>query len=410
MAQEKLPGLTRRTALKTLTLGGLAAAGASLGGAAALAQAPGQPPAPDKPQTMPKRKLGKTGLEVSILNLGGMFDTINSQLLLKQALAWGINFWDTAEAYGNGQSEDGYGRFFARNPEARQQIILTTKLTPKGGRFDERLDAALTRLKTTYVDLFYVHGIAGIDEMGGAWRDWAAKQKQAGKIKFFGFSTHSNMEACLEGAAKLDFIDAVMISYNIRLLHEPAMVKALEACTKAGIGLVAMKTQGGGPVKSDSQAELDMAGRFLAKGFTDKQAKLKAVWDNPAIASVCSQMPNLTILSANVAAARDTTALAREDVEALTRYAADTCSDYCAGCATVCATAAGGRLPVADVMRAMMYYRDYGERELARELYASLPEALRRADGSVDFAAAQAACPQGLAIAAIMAEAAVLLA
>jgi len=120
-------------------------------------------------------------------------------------------------------------------------------------------------------------------------------------------------------------------------------------------------------------------------------------------------MPNLTILSANVAAARDTTALAREDVEALARYAADTCTDYCAGCATVCAAPLGGTLPVADVMRAMMYYRDYGERELARELYASLPVALRRPDGGVDFAAAEAACPRGLAIAAIMAEAAVLL-
>ena len=219
MAQDKLPGLTRRTALKTLTLGSLAAAGAGLGATAALAQ--GQAPAPEKPQTMPKRTLGKTGLEVSILNLGGMFDTINSQLLLKQALAWGINFWDTAEAYGNGQSEEGYGRFFSRNPDARKQIVLTTKLTTKAGRFDERLDEALARLKTNYVDLFYVHAISSIDEMGGHWRDWAAKQKKAGKIKFFGFSTHNNMEACLEGAAKLDFIDAVMISYNFRLMHEP---------------------------------------------------------------------------------------------------------------------------------------------------------------------------------------------
>ena len=410
MAQEKLPGLTRRTALKTLTLGGLAAAGAGLGATTALAQAPGQTPAPDKPQTMPKRKLGKTGLEVSILNLGGMFDTINSQLLLKQALAWGINFWDTAEAYGNGQSEDGFGRFFARNPEARAQVILTTKLTTKAGRFDERLDEALTRLKTNYVDLFYVHAISGIDEMGGHWRDWAAKQKKAGKIKFFGFSTHSNMEACLEGAAKLDFIDAVMISYNFRLMHDPAMVKALNACTKAGIGVVAMKTQGGGPVKSDSQAELDMAGRFLAKGFTDKQAKLKAIWENPAIASVCSQMPNLTILSANVAAARDATALAREDFDALRAFADATHGDYCAGCAGLCGAAMGGAVPVADVMRAMMYHRDYGETAIARELYASLPEALRRDPASLDFSRAEAACPRGLAIAAIMEDASKLLA
>ena len=70
----------------------------------------------DKASAMPTRKLGKTGVEVSILNLGGMFDTINNQLLLKQALKWGINFWDTAESYGYGQSERGFGRFFSRNP------------------------------------------------------------------------------------------------------------------------------------------------------------------------------------------------------------------------------------------------------------------------------------------------------
>ena len=47
---------------------------------------------------MPKRKLGKTGVDVSILCLGGMFDTINNQLLLKQAMKWGVTYWDTAEA------------------------------------------------------------------------------------------------------------------------------------------------------------------------------------------------------------------------------------------------------------------------------------------------------------------------
>ena len=407
MAKDRQAGLTRRELMKTLGLGGLAAAGLGALPTAALA-------AEDKPEAgaaaMPRRKLGKTGLEVSILNLGGMFDTVNNQLLLKQALAWGINFWDTAEAYGNGLSEEGFGRFFARNPEARGQIVLTTKLTPKGGNFDERLDAALARLKTDHVELFYIHAISSPAELDGQLKDWAAKAKQAGKIKNFGFSTHNNMEDCLQGAAGLDWIDACMISYNFRLMHEAKMRQALAACKKAGVGVVAMKTQGGGPVKSDSPAELDMAGRFLEKGFTDKQAKLKAVWNNPDIASICSQMPNLTILGANVAAARDRTALAAEDMQSLRRYAEATCGDYCAGCATVCATAAGGRLPVADVMRAMMYYRDYGERELARELYASLPEALRRTDGSVDYAAAQAACPRGLAIAAIMAEAAVLLA
>jgi len=406
MAAEKKAGFTRRDLMKTLGLGGLAVAGMGLPGPAL---ATGEPEKA-APGPMPRRKLGKTGLEVSILNLGGMFDTINNQLLLRQALGWGVNFWDTAEAYGNGMSEEGYGRFFARNPEARKQIVLTTKLVPKGGKFDERLDAALARLKTDYVDLFYVHGISGIGEMDGQMRDWAAAKKKAGKIKFFGFSSHANMEDCLLGAAKLDWIDAVMVSYNFRLMHEQKMREALAACAKAGLGVVAMKTQGGGPVKTDSEAELDMAGRFLEKGFTDKQAKLKAIWQNPDIASACSQMPNLTILSANVAAARDATALAREDFDALRAFADATHGDYCAGCAGLCGAAMGGAVPVADVMRAMMYHRDYGETAIARELYASLPETLRRDPASLDFSRAEAACPRGLAIAAIMDDASRLLA
>ena len=174
MAKDHQVGLTRREIMKTLGLGGLAVAG--LGALPAAAAA-----AEEKPEAgggaMPRRTLGKTGLEVSILNLGGMFDTVNNQLLLKQALAWGINFWDTAEAYGNGLSEEGFGRFFARNPEARSQIVLTTKLTPKGGNFDERLDAALARLKTNHVELFYIHAISSPAELDGQLKDWTAKAK-----------------------------------------------------------------------------------------------------------------------------------------------------------------------------------------------------------------------------------------
>ena len=122
--------------------------------------------------------------------------------------------------------------------------------------------------------------------------------KKAGKIKFFGFSTHTNMADCLSGAAKLDWIDAAMFTYNFQVMHDPKLKEALNACEKAGIGLVAMKTQGGGPgaPKIASKAKLEMADRFLKRGFTDKQAKLKVIWENPQIASLCSQMPNLTIL------------------------------------------------------------------------------------------------------------------
>ncbi len=399
MKQEK--GLTRRSFIKAAGLGGMVAAGLD-GGTAQGASEKGE----GKAASVPKRKLGKTGVEVSTLCLGGMFDTINNQLFLRQAHSWGVTFWDTAEAYGNGLSEEGFGRFFTRNPEARKDIFLVTKL--KGAPADkmsEGFDRCLKRLHTDYVDMFFIHGVAGLNEIDESLRQWASQMKKSGKMKFFGFSTHNNMEDCLLAAAKVDTIDAVMFTYNFRLMHTDKMKEAMAACAKAGIGLVAFKTQGGGPVKTDSEAELQMAGRFLERGFTDKQAKLKAVWENPHIASICSQMPNLTILSANVAAARDLTKLTRDDMELFQKFAAETCTGYCAGCGSICLEAVGGAIPISDVMRCLMYYRDYGDRDLARKVFAGLSEEARERLTGVDYSEAERACPQGLAIAKLMREA-----
>jgi predicted aldo/keto reductase-like oxidoreductase len=358
-----------------------------------------------KATSIPKRKLGKTGVEVSLLSLGGMFDTINNQLLLRQAFRWGVTYWDTAEAYGNGLSEEGFGRFFSRYPEARKEIFLVTKSRGTPEKLTESLDKSLKRLRTAYVDLFFVHGLADFNDMGEPVRQWALQMKKAGKMKLFGFSTHTNMEDCLLAAAKSNWIDGVMFTYNFRLMNTQKMKDALAACINTGIGLVAMKTQGGGQVKAETEAELKMVGKFLERGFTDKQAKLKAVWENPNIASICSQMPNLTILATNVAASRDLKALAASDLGLLNRFALETRSSYCAGCGRICQTAVGGTVPVSDVMRCLMYYRDYGDRGLAREVYAGLLQETRVQLTEVDYSKAERVCPQGLAIGELMREA-----
>lgn len=393
-------GFTRRDFLRNVALGGAAAT--------ALAATEGhaaQETGAAQAATTPRRQLGKTGVEVSTLALGGMFDTVNNQLLLKQAYNWGVTMWDTAEAYGNGLSEEGYGRFISRNPDARKNLFVITKYRNSAPeKMTEAVDAALKRLKTDYVDLFFPHGISNFSDITGL-KAWADAARKSGKIKFFGFSSHSNMEDCLLAAAKSGWIDAVLFSYNFRIMHTPKMKEAVAACTSAGVGLIAMKSQGGGPVKTDSQAELDMAGKFLARGFSDKQAKLKAILDNPAIASTCVQMPTLTILSSNVAAARDKTALSMDERDSLERFACETRSDYCAGCGNICSAAVGGLVPVNDVLRCLMYYRDYGERDLAREVFAALPESTGKHLREIDFARAERACPQGIAIAKLMREA-----
>jgi aryl-alcohol dehydrogenase-like predicted oxidoreductase len=397
--------MTRRGFIKTIGIGGAAAT--------ALAVPAGvgaQAPAGAQPAPMPRRTLGKTGAEVSILCLGGMFDTVNNQLLLRQALNWGVTYWDTAEAYGNGLSEEGFGRFFTRYPDTRKGIFLVSKFRPSPpDKMGEALDKGLKRLCTDYVDAFFAHGISEFGQVAGL-RDWAEQMKKAGKIRFFGFSTHTNMEDCLLAASKSGWIDTVMFTYNFRLMNTPKMKEAVDACAQAGIGLTSFKTQAGGPVKPDTDAEYKLLQKFLEKGFTDKQAKLKAVWENPQIASVCSQMPNIAYLSANVAAARDRTALVQSDVDALSRFALATRSGYCAGCGRICQAAVGGRVPVNDVMRCLMYYKDYGDRELARGVFARLPEEARARMADVDYSRAETACPQGLAIARLMREAEDLLA
>ena len=112
--------LTRRDFVKTVGLAGLAVAGSGVTGALAAPEAPA--PAA-KASTVPKRQLGKTGVEVSSLCLGGMFDTINNQLLLKQALKWGVTYWDTAEAYGIRPERGGLRPLLRPQPRGPQRDL-----------------------------------------------------------------------------------------------------------------------------------------------------------------------------------------------------------------------------------------------------------------------------------------------
>lgn len=355
---------------------------------------------------VPKRLFGKTGVEVSCLGLGGMFDIPTNQIVLKQALNSGVTYWDTADCYGGGRSEKGIGKFFARFPEARKRVFLVSKSDDRDSRGMTRLlNRSLERMNTSYVDLYLVHGLSSIRELSRETSDWAAEAKAAGLVRFFGFSTHSNMEECMLEAARLGWIDGIMTSYNFRLMHSDRMKAAVAACAEAGIGLTAMKTQAGGPVRTDSETELELAGRFLARGFTDRQARLKAVWEEPNIACICSQMPNLTILMANVAAALDRTGLSTGERRLLQRYARETASSYCAGCSRICQAALAEPVPVAEVMRYLMYFYDYGDCERGRVLFARLPGEVRERLTFVDYAAAEARCPQRLPIGELMKEA-----
>ncbi len=387
---------SRRDFLKAAGTAGLGAMAAPVGRFA---------DASDEQSIIPTRPFGKSGIDVSILSLGGMFDINSNMMMMKQALRWGVTYWDTADCYQRG-SERGIGKYFDKYPEDRKKVFLVTKSDaqdPKG--MSRLLERSLERLKTDTIDLYFVHGIYSIDELNQSTRSWAEKAKAAGKIGLFGFSAHNNMEKCLLGAVKLGWIDGIMMTYNYRLMHEDPMRRAVDACAKAGIGLTAMKTQGGGSIKTDSDTELKMAGRFLQKGFTDAQAKLMAVWQNPNIASICSQMPNMSILMANVAAALNRTALSARDTDLLQRYARETRSNYCTGCTAICENAVADSIPIGDVMRYLMYCRSYGDRDAAITEFKKLPSTTRQKMAAADYSIAERKCPQKMPIGRLMREA-----
>jgi predicted aldo/keto reductase-like oxidoreductase len=186
------------------------------------------------------------------------------------------------------------------------------------------------------------------------------------------------------------------------------MKRAVEACVKAGIGLTAMKTQAAftanfyASIGSETDDALKMTGNFLKKGFTAEQARLKVVWENPNIASICSAMSNMTILQANVAAAMNKKNLSEGDKQRLEKYAQQTAPGYCAGCANICEPAVDLDIPISDILRYSMYNYSYGDRHTALRLFNALPAEVRANILKADYSKAEKDCPQRIQIGKVL--------
>ena len=403
-------GMTRREFFKLSGVAGMGSIVTPMGKLAHAANLSEQ----RKQSMVPRRPFGKTGQTVSILGLGGSQDLMSKQLLLRQAIKLGETYWDTANSYDGGNSEKAIGKYLMRFPEDRKSIFLVTKSSSSNPKYlTQDLARSLERLKTDYIDMYFVHHVYRVkDDLIPEVKAWAEQAKASGQIRFFGFSTHSNMAQCMLDASKLGWIDGIMASYNYRLMNSDEMKKAVAACETAGIGLTAMKTQArfssyfySDHDKKDAESQR-LADHFMAQGFTPEQAKLKAVWDNPAIASICSEMPNMTILQANVDASVDRTTLSYEDKRHLERYARRTAHGYCAGCGSICESALRGAMPISDIMRCLMYANAYEKPDLAADLFQKMGSNMRQRVLGLDFSQAEQRCPQKMPIAKLMKQAA----
>ena len=214
---------------------GVAGAGSLVGAGQAFAQSNVPSAAttttPVKPAKVPTRTFVRTGVPVSMLALGGIFDIESNQLVLQQALDWGVTYWDTAAGYNGGRSEGGIGMYLEKHPQVRKNIFLVTKYD--GGGLTQALNQSLEKLKTDYIDMYFLHGLDNAKALDEETKAWVEKAKADKKIRFFGFSTHSNMENCLQAAAKLGWIDGIMLKYDFRIMSTDTMKAAMDAATKA---------------------------------------------------------------------------------------------------------------------------------------------------------------------------------
>ena len=237
---------TRRDFLKTAAVG---AAVASLA-EQVLAQT-----TPAGPTALPTRVLGRTGQRVSILALGGWHlgtieDEAEAVRFMHAALDKGITFFDNAWDYHDGRSEELMGRALAQDGR-REKVFLMTKNCDRDYEGSKRcLEDSLRRLRTDHVDLWQFHEMVYdndpdlVFEKGGLRA--ALEAKQAGKVRFIGFTGHKHPDIHLRMLNKPHDWDTAQMPINVMDAHYRSFqAEVVPECLRRNVGVIGMKGYGG---------------------------------------------------------------------------------------------------------------------------------------------------------------------
>ncbi|WP_152052294.1 aldo/keto reductase [Tautonia marina] len=370
--------------------------------------------APPAEAAFPRRPLGKTGVEVTMLNQGAIRGPSYDRLL-RFAFASGIRMFDTARVYG---TEGNLRRWFEQAPEVRKQIFLVTKDTPRTPKdLIEQLDRRLEALGTDFIDLFFIHGLGDDHSLDDAinmvssqeFKETAETIRKSGKARFVGFSTHhKDRPQILQAAAKAGHVDAIMLQYRPWLDKDAPLNRAIDACWEQGIGLISMKQIAGQFFGDAPQGNIldDVVERvptLKERNLTPFQGLLHAIWSDERISSVCCSMRNTEQIRENVDAAQRFEPLETADLNRLRDATLAHGPTLCANCDGRCSLAAGTRAALGDLTRFLTYSRNLGDRTEARRQYARL-SAEARDWSHADLSAAQAACPEHLDFARLLPE------
>jgi aryl-alcohol dehydrogenase-like predicted oxidoreductase len=242
--------MTKNTTRRNFLIGTAAMAG-TIACSSAIEQQPERVAASIPEKTMPEKVLGKTGVSVPILGLGGAGQTPlsgegkekESIELVEAAISLGIRYFDTAAGYG--PSEGYLGKVL---PAYRDKIFLATKTAARDrdGAWRD-LERSLQRLNTDYIDLWQFHHVSFHEELDRLFgNDGAAKALEEAKeqkiVKFSGITGHHEPDVIAAGLRRYPF-DTTLVSLNAADVHHPRPFApvVLPVARENNVGVIAMK-------------------------------------------------------------------------------------------------------------------------------------------------------------------------
>jgi predicted aldo/keto reductase-like oxidoreductase len=294
--------LDRRDFMKAAAAMGLTAALREFGWSMATAAEEAGP--------MPMRALGRTGLKVGILGLGGSHATMHekeedSLAIMHRAIDLGVNFFDNADCYAMGVAEERMGKALVGR---RDKVVLMTKVDDwdaKGAM--ETLDISLKSLRTDYLDVWQFHGVFTIADLDkilapGGGIEAAEKAKKAGKIRAVGLTGHLGALTQQEAIRRYPF-DTIQPALNCVDPHfENFRHVTIDEAVKHNTGVIAMKTMAFGQIYKQKVASVEEA--------------LRWVWSQP-ISTAVSGCEKMEFLNHNAYLAKTFTPMSEQEQAAL---------------------------------------------------------------------------------------------
>lgn len=327
------------------------------------------------------RQLGSTGYKVTEVGFGVM--NTRDPELIQAGLDAGINYFDTAHGYMNGVNEEVLGGVLKN---IRAKVYVSTKV--HCGKSDAKeirqmMETSLKRLQMDYVDIMLMHMPNLDDIMNKEHMGVFEQAKKDGLCKFIGISTHANQADTIKTAVDSKFWEALTVGYNFQAT--PEVTAAMERARKAGLSIIAMKTQ----AKGKGFLNHNMG------NISNQQAALKWVLQHPFVDTTIPGVTSFEQLAENVAVMG--MKMSFFDRLDLHRHAENLDNAYCRGVAgcTGCQNQCPMGVQVCELNRCLGYAYGYGDLRLARENYDQLP-ASTRVDRCGDCGECQVRCVNGL--------------